>query len=719
MLPLLLLLVGCDPDEPKPDDSAVPYAPPGWDTEAEAISCPWGQVEAPLLDAALADADLTLGELGYSEDDWANASYAAYLDDPFLLSWFYSYQWQPGSFPCLGGQLGVDLDHAGASAHPVATALGGAMALVDNPTVGEPIDPMQAASSLADLSALPGDLATALVPVLQAMEEVAAARQVMAAAFSALGESTELEWLVDYGHGGVIIDYYSDPDMASGAVQDWVLAADGPRALHEPARRLAFAIEEAQLERFAGVEATLDQDTSLGRFVVAGPGADSPGELGEVAFYLDLGGSDVYQHPVAASSIDVPVSVHIDLGGDDSYGYAAVDEGSDALLPADEHGRYGGDSYYGAFSLSTTGRQGSGRLGVGLLFDLGAGSDSYQSLRVSQGWGHLGVGVLYDDGGDDIYLGEEGMQGAASMGIGLFMDQDGDDTHRSFANSQGFAYVQAAGLAWDGGGDDSWFVNPGKEEDGGTTVYYSPQLPGDGNSSFSQGAGFGRRGDSDGAFLSGGVGALRDRAGDDAYSAGTFAQGSGYWQGVGLLLDGEGHDSYDAYYYVQGGAAHYAAGVLLDDGEGDDAFNTLLSHNYMQVGAGHDFSVGVLVNEAGDDSYVYSGLAGGASNCQGIGLFVDNDGADTYLVGSDYSTGLGNHSGECEDWPRTNVASIGLFMDSGGDGDSWDWPGGEHPEPADDSSFGHQEHSTDDEHGGAVDGDGETALHAGGEVPDV
>ncbi len=714
----IALLVGCPTEEIGDDDSAEPepYVAPTWDAEADDITCAHGNVDATLLQAAVDDSGLGgIDEVGYTEEHWGHASYSGYLDDPFLLPWFYDHQWEPLLYPCLGGQASADLDHGASTAHPVAVALGEAMALLDEERVLEPLDPVETNQDLVDLSDLPVDLAEALTPILAAMQLVADARETLAAA-----APDDLDTLVRYGHGGVVIDYEAAPDLSSSDVQDWVLSDSGPRVLYDPARVLAFAVEHADLPRFAGTDATLDVESDLGRILVAGPGDDEPGEIDPPALYLDLGGNDTYVHPAGASSDVVPVALHIDLDGDDVYGYVEHDEGSDGLLPADEAGRYGGDQYYGEFSLSRIGRQGSGRVGVGMLFDLGGGADRYQSLRMSQGWGHLGVGVLLDDGGDDTYLGEEAVQGAASMGLGLLIDLgEGDDTHQTFHGSQGFGYLQAVGIAWDGGGDDTWFANPGKEEDGGLSVYYSPQLPNNGNSSFCQGVGFGMRSDSNATFLSGGVGVLRDAAGDDTYTAGTFAQGSGYWQAVGLLLDGDGADQYDAYYYVQGGAAHYAAGVLLDDGEGDDAFNTLLSHNYMQVGAGHDFSVGVLVNEAGDDSYVYSGLAGGASNCQGIGLFVDNDGADTYLVGSDYSTGLGNHSGECEDWPRTNVASIGLFMDSGGDGDSWDWPGGEHPEPADDSSFGHQEHSTDDEHGGAVDGDGETALHAGGEVPDV
>ena len=182
-------------------------------------------------------------------------------------------------------------------------------------------------------------------------------------------------------------------------------------------------------------------------------------------------------------------------------------------------------------------------------------------------------------------------------------------------------------------------------------------------------------------------------------------------------MDGGGADQYDAYYYVQGGAAHYAAGVLLDDGPEDDRINTNMAPNYMMVGAGHDMSVGVLVNEGGNDTYVYGGLAGGASNCQGVGLFVDNDGADLYQISSAYSTGLGNHSGECNAIPRTMAPSIGLFLDSGGDTDTYEWPGGDHPAPADGTSFGYAQNGSATEYGGAVDGDGETGIHASGVAP--
>jgi hypothetical protein len=345
-----------------------------------------------------------------------------------------------------------------------------------------------------------------------------------------------------------------------------------------------------------------------------------------------------------------------------------------------------------------------------MLFDLGSGQDTYESLRMSQGYGHLGVGVLFDDGGDDTYVGEALVQGAASLGIGLFLDLGGNDHHETFTYSQGFGWLQGVGVAWDGGGDDTWYANPGVVEGEGLVLFTSAQMVGEGASSFSQGAGFGMRGDSSETFLSGGLGILRDLAGDDSYMAGVFAQGTGYWQGTGMLLDGDGGDTYDSFYYSQGGAAHYAVGILMDDGGGNDALNTTLVPRAMQFGAGHDFSLGMFINESGDDEYHFSALAAGSSNCQGVGIMVDNDGSDLYVGGTTTrSIALGNYSDECGSDTRRQAPSVGLFLDSGGDLDVYETATG-----ADNTTFGHRYHDTEDEHGGGVDGDGETGLHASG-----
>ena len=55
----------------------------------------------------------------------------------------------------------------------------------------------------------------------------------------------------------------------------------------------------------------------------------------------------------------------------------------------------------------------------------------------------------------------------------------------------------------------------------------------------------------------------------------------------------------------------------------------------VTLGSGHDSSVGAFVYEAGDDAYWFTTLAGGTSNCRGIGLFADADGSDTYQAASE------------------------------------------------------------------------------------
>ncbi len=60
---------------------------------------------------------------------------------------------------------------------------------------------------------------------------------------------------------------------------------------------------------------------------------------------------------------------------------------------------------------------------------------------------------------------------------------------------------------------------------------------------------------------------------------------------------------------------------------------------------------------------------------------------------------------------------IGLFLDSGGDQDSYTWPDGDHPAPDNDSTYGYSQNGGENEHGGAVDGEGETGVHASGVAP--
>ena len=705
MFAWLLGLLACASD----DLASLPAElTPAFASEAEPITCA-ARTEAPLLDEALEDAGLTASEVGYTSESWQAASYADFLDDRFRLPWFREVHWDPLALQCHTGQLAVDLDHGFHTGHPVAMALGEAMDRIGVTPEAQPLGYLE--QDVADLSDLPEDLQVALAPILMAMSAAAAARDALVQA-----APEEASLLVESGHGGVVLDVVSAPNLLDEDVQKWVKRPKGPRSLFDPARVLAFAIENADLERFAGLSGVTGEVRSpLGPLRFAGPGDDAPGDIADVALYLDFGGNDTYVHDAGASSARVPVSVHLDLGGDDHYGYVETAAALEGMLPDDAGGRYPGDDNVGPVSLSRTGRQGSGRFGIGMLFDFG-GDDTYRSLKMSQGYGHLGVGVLYDGAGDDVYQLESAGQGAGIMGLGLLIDAEGVDRYSTFAHSQGFGGPQGVGIAYDGEGDDTWFADPGRTSDGGIPLYYSAQIPGDSNASLSQGASTGIRNDSRRLFLSGGLGVLRDRTGDDTYVASVFGQGTGYWQGAGYLLDGSGADRYDALWYVQGGAAHYAIGALMDDGPQGDFLNQSLTPVNVHVGSGHDFSVGLYVNQGGDDEVRLAGLAAGASNCQGIGIAVDNDGSDVWEATHPRSFGLGNQSTECNDAARTQAPSVGLFLDSGGDNDAYAFPN-EDRTPADNRRFGHQQHGANDEFGGAVDGDGATALHASGVLP--
>ena len=513
-------------------------------------------------------------------------------------------------------------------------------------------------------------------------------------------------------------------DITDTALRDMLVAPER-QALVQAAHDLARTVEGIDWSVVTGVEATFRVETPAGTIVIGGPGDDvyTEDDLGdEIALLVDLGGDDTYEVRAGANgSGENPVALNIDLGGRDRYGYEEVGDpdDTDGVLPSDSPtSRYSGDDNNGPMTLSTVNRQGAGVLGIGMLFDLGDDDDRYQSLRVSQGLGFLGVGVLYDAGGADTYLAEASSQGAGYWGIGALIDMgNGDDQREMFHQGQGFGYVSAAGIMYDEGGGDEYLADIGDPALGGHPFYYSPQRPRTGNSSFTGGAGFGRRGDEDGVFLSGGLGLLRDRGdGADTYTASVFGLGTGYWQGTGLLVDEGGDDAYDALWYVMGGAAHYALAGLFD-GAGNDTYNELRGVVGVNQGSGHDFSVGLLWDGGGDDWHYSSWLGMGTGNCNGIGLYVDASGDDTYLSNTGGAYGMGNTSGECDvDAGRRRVATIGFFVDGGGADDYSEVPDAEGREGTvhreDDTLWLFTGTSEYDivEHGGGIDGTGGGGL---------
>lgn len=514
---------------------------------------------------------------------------------------------------------------------------------------------LEPAAASAAITTLPEDLQRALAPVFTAMADALRARDAGVLAPLSMEERERYFGIAPRQ----ILAGFDGFDPRNGRDLGVIL---GDVALPvESALALARTIESISWASFRGrMIPPVLLSTAAGAIVVRGSGADryEGAELAQVAFALDLGGDDEYLAPVAANqSYRNGVSVAIDVDGQDRYGYVEVPHSLDALgfLAADQSGR---DARSRA-SRSDTFRQGAARFGVALLYDFGTGSDRYRSLRGSQGFAALGVGGLYDEGGDDEYSVEAGGQGAAVLGVAALVDASGADQYTAWTFAQGFGYVRGVGILYDRDGADRFVARE-------TPVAYpSPQNPMV-NTSFSQGAGFGRRADSvDNINMSGGLGVLRDRAGGDRYAASIFGQATGYWGGMGLLLDGAGDDEYDGRWYVQAGTAHFAYAALVDGG-GRDVHNMTASRQNMTAGAGHDFSVSFFFADGAEaDTYNVPNLALGAGNANGAGFFAEQGGDDVYRAASPLS--LGNAAYEnLMDTGRLMRRTWGVFLDGAG-----------------------------------------------------
>ncbi len=340
-------------------------------------------------------------------------------------------------------------------------------------------------------------------------------------------------------------------------------------------------------------------------WVINGAGNDT--YRGEYSVIIDLGGDDIYDLSYDLS--DPHPCVVIDMGGNDVYS-AATD-----------------------FAL------GAGGFSLGLLVDM-AGDDSYLGKSFGVGAGYFGVGVIYDSAGNDRYLMDTFGEGAGAFGVGMVVDENGDDLYQGAAHCQAFGFTRGFGAIVDTRGNDR-YISGAKYSD--FLRYDNHYL------TMSQGFGYGYR-----PYMSGGIGALCDLAGNDVYVADIFGQGASYWKSIGVLCDVSGDDIYTAHQYAQGSGAHMTHGILLDLA-GDDSYRS----KGVSQGCGHDYSFGLLSDRAGADTYVCADLSQGAGSANGIGALIDFTGADRYMVVDSANThGYGN--------PRREFGSIGLFIDAGG-----------------------------------------------------
>lgn len=575
-----------------------------------------------------------------------------------------------------------------------ATDLAGELAALVTQAGGIP-DTMQIHSAVGDL-----DIPTqsTLAPIVRATTRALVAREL---ALAGLDDAARTE-AFDLASGLYLPSVGIAPSPTDSAVQGFLLGDVHTDVIAQAALDLSATIETYSTEALEGASVHLFIDTPAGAIIFSGSSDDVHANPA-ILLLIDFGGNDTYRGATGANaSAANGVSVVIDVSGVDDYGYATTAVDADTNGPPDSRrmlsdgrGRATPTATSGPYSQSIVSRQGAGRLGIGLLFDYGQDDDHYRSLRMSQGYGALGVGVLYDGGGDDTYEGEAGVQGAAAFGIGMLIDRGGDDHYSAYAYAQGFGYVRGVGMLYDLAGTDDYFSHPTD------VLYFSPQNPGGSNSSFSQGAGFGRRDDTTHVNMSGGLGVLRDAAGDDTYTVGIFGQGTGYWFGTGMLLDASGADHYEGWWYVHGSAAHFAVAALIDE-EGGDTYQVANAGDPARstsIAVGHDFSIGWLVDRAGDDVYHAPNLSLGSGHAAGDGLFVDLGGNDTYVATSDFS--FGNASIETPgDTARAMAGTLGLFVDRGGN-DTYTRPT---PAPvAENTMWVQQQHTGMGEHGAGAD----------------
>jgi hypothetical protein len=390
--------------------------------------------------------------------------------------------------------------------------------------------------------------------------------------------------------------------------------------------------ELAEPQRLAGLAAALQDETAPAGETVKGVDGNVLHVLSSKAGPVIIGGrgNNAYRSAVA---------LIIDLGGDDLYAGAAgrVDGRQPIAAVLDLNGN---DQYLATEDFA----QGSGILGVGLLFDLG-GDDLYIGTRFSQGSAVFGIGLLGDMGGDDRYYGQEFNQGAAFWGAGLLLDAEGNDSYQADLFAQGVGGVKGLGGLVDISGDDRYFAGGREKSSYGTPGIFQGS---------SQGIGIGFRG-----YTSGGIGLLLDGAGEDSFWAGNFSQGTGYFFGLGIIRNfGSGNDVYNASRYGQGASAHSAAGLLMDDG-GNDRYS---GYRGALQSAAWDLGMAALVDRQGDDIYHGShGFSQAASSHNGMAFFLDSSGTDQYEGAQAPAESNEYHGG----------ASLSFFIDAGGNEDSY------------------------------------------------
>lgn len=365
----------------------------------------------------------------------------------------------------------------------------------------------------------------------------------------------------------------------------------------------------------------------------------------EIAFVFNFYGTDTYRLNVGAapSRVEYPFGVVFDFEGDDIY-----DTGESSSTLA------------------------SGVYSIGAIFDF-EGNDKYTADESGIGAAWFGTGLVVDYKGDDEYYVRQYGEGFATMGVGMLIDLEGDDVYNTIENAQGFSYTGGFGALIDVSGNDIYYADPR----GHISELYEGRTV-----NFVQGSSQGRRADFyDGHSMGGGIGCLVDGGGDDVYTASCYGQGNAYWLSLGFLEDRSGNDKYFNEQYSAGASPHFGIGSLVDL-SGDDTYNIGGEYTPVRQIQGHarDGALAVFIDGAGNDLYLIPNISGGASDLNCITLFWDRSGNDAYTALRIPPREMANSFGDSTRYDpfntfRDQMASIGIFLDTGGSDSYWEHVG--------------------------------------------
>jgi hypothetical protein len=358
---------------------------------------------------------------------------------------------------------------------------------------------------------------------------------------------------------------------------------------------------------------------------------------------VDLAGDDTYLGRVGTNgAAHLPLGALLDLSGNDTY------------LPS-AGWEFAKETLMGPRAPS----MGAGIYGIGILSDAG-GDDTYRLARTGLGYGVFGVGVMMDHGGNDSYEGYENCMGSAELGYGLFVDfGQGNDTYKTLQYSLGYSGPRGIGWAVDQGGDDTYvaFKKPIIYDWAGEGTNFSGSL----------GFAFGWR---MGPYWSGGLGGMFDLSGNDQYECAVMCIGFGYFFGTGLFYDKEGDDEYTlTHKYGIGAATHQSVGLFVD-GSGKDGYANVGDDE--SIGLGYDHGVAFHIDRgAQDDHYEitnYGDYVFGFARHPSMGVLINEGGNDTYIVPGNGQRSLGRS--EVDEGDRDvagkGVVTLGMFLDMAG-----------------------------------------------------